>query len=146
MPTVTLTRRIRIAIAGLLDRLVSKFEWLAVVQHFGALSHIQRYGKASYRREIGITLDKFDGRTVNQAMEQTDRAAGVADGLLEPNDRLVRAGASVGFFVSVFGLATSIPSWCKWNNDQQSQGRSRDMCELFGFIKGIDVVELELGR
>ena len=68
----------------------------------------------------------------------------MADGLLEPDDRLVRAGASVGFFVSVFGLATSIPSWCKWNNNQQSQGRSRDMCELFGFIQGIDVVELSL--
>lgn len=79
-------------------------------------------------------------------MTQTDRAAGVADGLLEPDDRLVRAGASVKFFVRVFGLATSIPSWWEWNDDQQSQGRSKDMCELFGFIQEIEVVEMELRR
>lgn len=118
---------------------MSKFEWLAVVQRFSAFGYIQQYGEASYRREIGIRLDKVNGRSVDHAMEQTNQAAGVADGLLEPDDRLVRAGASVRFFVSVFSLATSIPN-------QQSQGRSRDMCEFFGCIQGIDVVELELGR
>ena len=75
-------------------------------------------------------------------MEQTDRAAGGADGPLEPNHRLVRAGVRVKFSVGIFDLATSTLGWCKWNDDQQSQGRSRDMCELFGLIQGIDVVEL----
>jgi len=64
------------------------------------------------------------GGAVDEAMDEADRAAGVADSLLEPDDGFVGARSRVGGERGVFGSAAGGPGGGERKEGEESVARA----------------------
>ena len=65
---------------------MSCFELLIIIEHFRSVINRERNCSAADLRERGVGGDVGFRGAVDGAVEQTDRATGMAYRLLEPND------------------------------------------------------------
>ena len=73
-------------------------------------------------------------------MQEADEPAGVADGLLEPDDGLSGAGTVVGGEGGVFGVAERFVGCCDGEDEQEGVGWAGKEGEQGGVGEGVDVV------
>lgn len=79
-------------------------------------------------------------------MQQADEPASVADGLLIPEDFLVRTGGCVVGSGSVFGGAEGLVGFADGEDEQEGVGGAGDEGEEVWVGDAEDVVKLEGGR
>lgn len=73
-------------------------------------------------------------------MQESNKPAGIADGLLEPDDGFVGAGTVVGGGQGVFGAAEGFIGGCDGEDEEESVGGTRKEGEQGGFGEGVNVV------
>lgn len=76
-------------------------------------------------------------------MQQADQATRVADGLLEPDDVFVGAGAGVFVARGVFVLAEVLVGGGDGEDEEEGEGGAGEEGEQGGVAEGVDVVEGE---
>lgn len=78
-------------------------------------------------------------------MQQANQTAGMADGLLEPDDGLLGASAAIALSGPVFGFADLVRGGRYGDGDEQGVGGAGDEAEERGLVERVDVVEGEGG-
>lgn len=73
-------------------------------------------------------------------MQEANEPAGVADGLLEPHDGLVGAGAGVGGEGGVFGTAKRLVGWGDGKDEEEGVGGAWEEREEGRLGQRVDIV------
>jgi hypothetical protein len=94
---------------------------------------------------LQVRTDVFGNRPIARAMKQPNQPAGVANGLLEPQNFLLRPRTRIFLRVFVFFEAKSLIGFCNRKDEKQSVGWPGDEGEQLGFIDAENIVETDSG-